>query len=153
MVYLNKFKSPPQRESGFAPREGSLLHEDTRSMAFGLIARHNELIEKGNYMLNIRSLEHFVSTLNKKGIKTVFTSIPVSESYRKLQKADVLSSNRKAIECLGKKYGSYFIDLDSVVTLGDEFFSDIDHLNEKGADIVTLKLDSIMHSRQIISKK
>lgn len=151
IVYLNRYKVDSEKDNGFSPRQGLITGSDREKMAFGLISRHHQLIRNGDAEASLKTLESFISRLKSRNITVVLTSIPVSESYKHYEKAELQEKNRKMIDQLCKKYGCTYIDIASFNPLTDDYFSDAVHLNPKGASIVTSKLDSVIKAIHIFN--
>lgn len=101
------------------------------------------------YEFNLKMLRNIIEDCEKKNIKVLLFTPPAYETYKvSLNKEQLDISINAAIELQSEysfvKYLNFFNDA-SFVT---EDYYDADHLNERGAEKLSVKLDSIVNALQ-----
>ena len=81
---------------------------------------------------------HFITKLEEKQIKTILVTMPVCQQFYPYLDTNLLKKNRQLIDGLLQHTNATYINMQNYPFLtADSLFSDIDHLNDKGATIAT----------------
>lgn len=88
--------------------------------------------------------------LNKKNIKTIFVTMPVSKNLQKLYKSEILKRNSLLLESLLNQSGAIYINLQTnKVFENNNLFADCDHLNNNGATIASNEIKNVILNNQL----
>lgn len=93
-------------------------------------------------------LLHFISKLEEKKIKTILVTMPVCQQFYPYLDTNLLKKNRQLIDDLLQHTNATYINMQTYPSLAaDSLFSDIDHLNNKGATIATAIIKDALSSK------
>ena len=153
IVFLNRFKADSQAENGFLASFATLPADVDQKMVLEKFGYHREIIQNGNLESNLSLLNEFLTTLSSRNIEAIFITLPVSSVYKTHLDPEVERRNREIITQFCVKFNLEYFDLDSSSALGNDYFSDIDHLNVKGAALVSSRLSSLLNKNEEWLKK
>jgi len=111
-----------------------------------MIAKNEKLRKKSLIML-----ENFIITLKKRGAEPIILTLPCSQYYISNLSNEILNKNKKDINYLCKKYkikSIYYLNKQ----LPDSFFYNVDHLNKKGAKIVSTWINDSINKYERTTK-
>ncbi|AEV97646.1 hypothetical protein A4D02_16605 [Niastella koreensis] len=95
-------------------------------------------IDTGSSQQIYNRFQHFISKLEEKKIKTILVTMPVCQQFYPYLDTNLLIKNRQLIDGLLEHTNATYINLQNYPSLAaDSLYSDIDHLNDKGATIAT----------------
>jgi len=105
---------------------------------------HNAIISPANQVRTEQYLGEMIRKLIPRSVRVLFVSAPVYKTYAKFLNPSTERQNRAIIDRLCSKYGVAYYDFtrDTGYARGD--FYDNDHLNAKGAEKFSRRLDKII---------
>ena len=75
--------------------------------------------------------------LKNRGIHCLFITLPVSSNMKKLYKQDLVEINNRNINLIIKETNCKYVDYNNSIRFNDSLFRDQDHLNIKGANVIS----------------
>ena len=111
---------------------------------------HQNWIDTTDAIIIRDRITNLVTLLNKKGIKTIFVNMPVTNTFKKLYHTNIVSSNTLMLENLIKETNAIQVNLQQYKIFEDEsLFNDCDHLNVKGANIASNEIIKVLLSNKL----
>lgn len=96
---------------------------------------------------NIQSLLSIIEYSKKKNVKVIFITCPAYYTYRENIKSNQLNFTLNIIKEFTTRYpNTYYYNFFADKTFVTKHYFDADHLNEIGAEKLTLKMDSIINN-------
>jgi hypothetical protein len=95
--------------------------------------RHSRLMRGAYETTNLGYLKRMLSTLRERGVEAVLVTLPVTGTYSNWMDKDYWSRTQADIQRLRAEYGVRYLCFLTVPELGQQDFSDIDHLSPAGA--------------------
>lgn len=106
-----------------------------------------DTLESYNTKMSILNL---ILQLNKKNIKTVLVTMPVSRTLQKFYNKNIMNQNALLLESILSQTGAIYINLLTYkVFENDALFFDCDHLNNNGANIASNIIKNIILNNQL----
>jgi hypothetical protein len=126
-----------------------LAEKDNRKRA----AFFNDLVRSSQERKSITGdLEEFLDTLKRRGITPILITLPCYGPYRDLLDKNVMAQNAVDIRTICDKYKVAYWDY-FAMPLDSSCFYNSDHLNEKGARVVSLEVNRRIEGLEKDSKE
>jgi len=134
-------------ENGFAPTEENFCSIGKQSMNFQAQVRFKAHFAGHNPhdSLQFSALESILFECSKNGIQVVFVSYPLSDDYKNLAEISGME-NQIQLAYHKIKNPPVWLDYASLFKGKPEYFSDADHLNRNGAEILSRKIKTKLDS-------
>jgi hypothetical protein len=129
---VNPVRDAPPTGFAWGPKDTFTITASL-SDSGGRAQLHNALISASHLSENIADLDTMLDELSRRHIRVAFVTLPVFDSYSRYISRAILLRNAQVIDSLCSKYGCLRADylFDRRFLVGD--FSDVDHLNFRGA--------------------
>lgn len=124
--------------NGWMKVDGTDSFKNTGEWARQRALMHTKSLNDINITKNVNALKSIIRLLTNEHIEIVLVSPPVQSNYYTNLNADWLAKNDSILGTITKQYGLKLLDFSK--TESNEFingFNDADHLNEKGAEILS----------------
>ena len=123
------------KSTGWAINDTVRIYEINEAEAWDRISLfRKQYLHKKRIGKNKDTIEKYLSSLTNKKITPVFFSTPLPKIFASLINPEILSTNKKILDDLCKKYGCKYYDYTNDKRFIRTDFIDVNHLNFVGAE-------------------
>jgi len=130
--------------NGWIPNSSTDLNAFTETSLKKKAKWFNTEVQNSNERKSIiTDLDNFINELKERGIIPVLYTLPMYNQIYQYLDSSYTKQNKEDISFLIKKHNIQYIDLSKdTLSLNKFFFKDMDHLNSKGAELVSKKINN-----------
>lgn len=108
------------------------------------IRLHNKEMNNDNFVCNINYLKAIIKDAKSRNVRVILITLPVHPRYYQFMDKARYSQMQNAIRQLQNEYAVPYYNWIQDATLSNSDFNDIDHLNPKGAQVISKRLNSYL---------